>query len=55
MTREIPAAKGGTVGDFALNSDFHVNLGIFYMLQIYDMAAAFTSQEIFLVLITVRA
>ena len=40
--REILAAKGGTVGEqlsgnFCLNSDFHVNLGIFYMPQIYDM------------------
>ena len=24
-------------GNFCLNSDFHVNLGIFYMPQIYDM------------------
>ena len=24
-------------GNFALNSDFHVNLGIFYMPQIYGM------------------
>jgi len=32
-TREILAAKGGTVGE----KDFHVNLGIFYMLHIYDM------------------
>ena len=42
MTREILAAKGGTVGEnlsgnFCLNSYFHVNLGIFYMPQIYDM------------------
>ena len=26
-----------TVRQFCLNSDFHVNLGIFYMPQIYDM------------------
>ena len=40
--QEILAAKGGTVGEkfvreFCLNSDFHINLGIFYMPQIYDM------------------
>jgi len=43
MTREILAVKGGTVArkmsgsNFCLNSDFHANLGIFYMPQIYDM------------------
>jgi len=32
-SREILAAKGGTVGE----KDFHLNLGIFYTPQIYDM------------------
>ena len=41
-TREILVAKGGTVSEkdvrqFCLNSDFDVNLGIFYVPRIYDM------------------
>ena len=37
-TREILAAKSGNVGEKdEKDSDFHVNLGIFYMPQIYDM------------------
>ena len=40
--QEILAAKGGIVGEkfvrkFCLNSDFHVNLWMIYMPQIYDM------------------
>jgi len=41
-TREILVAKGGTMWarinwKFCLRLDFHVNSGIFYMPQIYDM------------------
>ena len=42
VCKDVQAAKGGIVGEkfvreFCLNSDFHLNLGIFYMPQIYDM------------------
>jgi hypothetical protein len=43
MTLEILATKGGTLlgeklsGNFAESSEFHATVGIFYMMQIYDM------------------